>query len=430
MIHYEEVRMDRIEADIYLEKTRTRGFVLGLENMENVSRELGRPDLQYKIIHVAGTNGKGSTCTMTQNILTENGYKTGLYTSPQLYHINDRIKIDGEEISDEDYLEIFTKVHDICESKNIPITEFEMITAIALEYFAQKGCDFVVLEVGMGGRLDATNIIDKPLLTVITSIALDHTDYLGSTLEEIAYEKGGIIKESADIILYPQSPEVENVIRNIAREKGVSIIQPIFSKILNKEIAEDHQKFDYKNQTIEIGLMGDYQINNGAMVYEILSYLDRKGFDIQWTKVLKGFKEARIIGRMQKIQEQPTILLDGAHNEQGITELKNSLVKIYPNRKFVFIIGFLRDKEYEKEVEILSSVAKAFVTVEPDYPERKLDSDELKLLVEKYSPKVFDKKEIKKALDFVNEKYKDDIIVICGSFYHVKDVLDYYNEEE
>lgn len=422
--------MDRKEADRYLEICSQRGFVLGLDNMEKVLAALNRPDHQYKIIHVAGTNGKGSTCTMTQRILTENGYKTGLYTSPQLYHINDRIKIDNEEISDDDYLAVFKDIVDICEKEEIPITEFEMITAVALEYFARENCDFVVLEVGMGGRLDATNIVDRPLLTVITSIALDHTDYLGDTLSEIAHEKGGILKETAPVILYPQEKEVEEVIKKIAHEKGVKVISPDFSQIEEIEIKEFSQSFHYKGMKIETGLMGNYQIKNAAMVYEIIHYLKNMGYSIENKKVLKGFRETQMIARLQKLQENPVILLDGAHNEQGIQELKNALSSIYPGKSFVFIIGVLKDKEYEKEVQILSAVAKAFIAIEPDYPERKLDSSDLKELLDKYSDQVIDVKTVSRAIDYVNKEYKEEIIVICGSFYHVKDVLNYYKQED
>ncbi len=419
--------MDRNEADRYLEMCSRRGFVLGLDNMEQVLEALNRPDHQYNIIHVAGTNGKGSTCTMTQNILTENGYKTGLYTSPQLYKINDRIHIDHEEISDEDYLEVFNDIVEICERERIPITEFELITAIAFEYFARKKCDFVVLEVGMGGRLDATNIIDQPLLTVITSIALDHTDYLGDTLEEIAHEKGGIIKNTAAVILYPQEKEVEDVIYRIAEKKDVVVISPDFQAIQNIEIQESFQSFDYKGKRIELGLMGSYQVKNSAMVLEIISYLENLGYSMNWKKVLQGLKKTKMIARLQKVQDNPVILLDGAHNEQGISELKKALMAIYPNQKFVFIFGVLKDKEYIKEVEALSTIAKAFIAVEPDYPERKLESSALKELLDKYSDEVTDLEKISAAIDYANKEYKEEIIIICGSFYQVKDVLNYYS---
>ncbi len=419
--------MDRNEADRYLEMCSRRGFVLGLDNMEQVLEALNRPDHQYNIIHVAGTNGKGSTCTMTQNILTENGYKTGLYTSPQLYKINDRIHIDHEEISDEYYLEVFNDIVEICERERIPITEFELITAIAFEYFARKKCDFVVLEVGMGGRLDATNIIDQPLLTVITSIALDHTDYLGDTLEEIAHEKGGIIKNTAAVILYPQEKEVEDVIYRIAEKKDVVVISPDFQAIQNIEIQESFQSFDYKGKRIELGLMGSYQVKNSAMVLEIISYLENLGYSMNWKKVLQGLKKTKMIARLQKVQDNPVILLDGAHNEQGISELKKALMAIYPNQKFVFIFGVLKDKEYIKEVEALSTIAKAFIAVEPDYPERKLESSALKELLDKYSDEVTDLEKISAAIDYANKEYKEEIIIICGSFYQVKDVLNYYS---
>ena len=419
--------MDRNEADRYLEMCSRRGFVLGLDNMEQVLEALNRPDHQYNIIHVAGTNGKGSTCTMTQNILTENGYKTGLYTSPQLYKINDRIHIDHEEISDEYYLEVFNDIVEICERERIPITEFELITAIAFEYFARKKCDFVVLEVGMGGRLDATNIIDQPLLTVITSIALDHTDYLGDTLEEIAHEKGGIIKNTAAVILYPQEKEVEDVIYRIAEKKDVVVISPDFQAIQNIEIQESFQSFEYKGKRIELGLMGSYQVKNSAMVLEIISYLENLGYSMNWKKVLQGLKKTKMIARLQKVQDNPVILLDGAHNEQGISELKKALMAIYPNQKFVFIFGVLKDKEYIKEVEALSTIAKAFIAVEPDYPERKLESSALKELLDKYSDEVTDLEKISAAIDYANKEYKEEIIIICGSFYQVKDVLNYYS---
>lgn len=419
--------MDRNEADRYLEQSRQRGFVLGLDNMEKVLMALDRPDHKYKIIHVAGTNGKGSTCTMTQRILTENGYKTGLYTSPELYHINDRIHIDKEEISDEDYLQVFSDIVEICEKESIPITEFELLTAVALEYFARKDCDFVVLEVGMGGRLDATNVVDQPILTVITSIALDHTDYLGDTLAKIAYEKGGIIKSSAPVILYPQDQEVEKVIREIAEEKGVSVISPDFEKIKGIEIKESSQFFAYKGRTIELSLMGEYQVKNSTLVFEIISFLEELGYSMDRKKVLQGFKNTRMVARLQKVQDNPVILLDGAHNEQGIGELKKALTLIYPDRKFVFIFGVLKDKEYKKEVEILSEIAKAFIAVEPDYPERKLESSALKVLLDQFCSEVADLETIPAAIEYANTEYKEDIIIICGSFYQVKDVLRYYN---
>lgn len=414
----------------FLEICKNRGYVLNLENVQNTLKQFNNPDEKLNIIHVAGTNGKGSTSTFIENILMEEGYKVGLYTSPSVITFYERIKINNIEIKEEDFEEIVLEVMDITEKSNIPITEFEVLTVVAIIYFAKNNCDYVILEVGMGGRLDATNGVGKTLLSIITNIGKDHTEYLGNTLEKIAYEKAGIIRENTPLILYNQDEKVINMIKEEADKLNSKINIVKFDSIIIKEMNIKHTVFDYENyKNLEISLLGEHQTKNAVMAINAIEELKKLGVLVSEESIYNGIKKAKIVGRFQVLNNDPLVIIDGAHNIQGVKALNKTLKEMFPMKKFVFITGFLKDKDYMSAIESLAPIAKAFIAVEPNST-RALNSQELKDFIGFLSDESYNAQKMDIALDFVLENYNEEIIVILGSFYQVKDAVEYFDNKK
>ncbi len=338
----------------------------GLDRIGELCEKIGHPEKKLKFVHVAGTNGKGSFCSMLESVLRAAGYKTGLYTSPYIKEFNERMRVMGENIPNETLARLTEKIRPIADLMKDKPTEFELITAIAFEYFYEAGCEVVVLEAGMGGRLDSTNIIENPLLSVITGIALDHTDYLGDTVEKIATEKAGIIKDSVPILYGGEDNSAREIIRKAANERSSSFFDVDYNNISKLSSTLDGSTFDYKNhKDIKINLLGLYQPKNASIVLETIDILRNEGLEISEDAVKSGLADARWHARFEILSKNPLIIFDGAHNPQGITSAVASINHYFKDEKIYVLTGVLRDKDYNFIACELSKIAKRAFTLTP-----------------------------------------------------------------
>lgn len=397
---------------------------LQLENIDKLTTLLGNPQDDLKFIHIAGTNGKGSVCSFLENILKEAGFVTGKYTSPNMLRVNERICVDGIEISDSDLARIMESVQEKAEimkeeTGDIP-TQFEIWTATAFCYFKEKNCDYVVLETGLGGERDATNIIKNPVISVITQIATDHTEYLGDSIFEIATAKAGIIKESiygGATITIPQDEEVLGVLKNKAEEKGNRFI--VAEDVNLHSFNKFYEEFDYKNlKNLKISLLGAHQTQNASIAVEASLYLG-----IEEKHIRVGLLNAKNAGRLEIIKEEPLTIFDGAHNKNGMKALSSFLKRCFPNEEICFIMGFMRDKDIDGALEELTKNGygegnKVFTVCVSDNP-RSATAEELAEIVSSHNFKATPCDSIKKACELASELNK--VIVICGSLYLYKD---------
>ena len=338
---------------------------------------LGNPENTLKFVHVAGTNGKGSTSAMLASILTAAGYRTGLYTSPHLVRFTERMSVDGAEITDEALVTLTDRVLAAAEACGESCTEFELMTALGLLYFAELGCDIVVLEVGLGGRLDSTNVIPAPETAVITNIGLEHTAILGDTLEKIAREKAGILKSGSRAVLYAQTEEVMRVVRNICREKAVPLTVTASETLETRASALDGQVFTYRSKgPYRLPLLGDYQRLNAAAALDTVDALRERGWAISDDAISRGLAAVRWPCRLELVRRNPDFLIDGAHNPQCADALAASLEKLCGDKKLVFLAGVLADKNWQSMFDCILPLAKAFVTLTPA-SDRALPADTL-----------------------------------------------------
>ncbi|MBE6031503.1 MAG: bifunctional folylpolyglutamate synthase/dihydrofolate synthase [Clostridiales bacterium] len=414
------------------------GSVLGLERTEELLKRLGNPEKNLKYIHIAGTNGKGSVSRFIYSALRANGYSVGIYTSPFLTVFNERIEVDGEYIPDEELdnltNKVLEKVNEMVAGGFDSPTEFEVITAIAFLYFAKKACDYVVLEVGLGGRGDSTNIIEKPLVSIITSISYDHMDRLGNSLEEIAGEKAGIIKAGVPVVsnVKVTSPETLGAAKAIARkayEKGC-ILHDV-SKIKYQVTKNDVTGITFTTmlgetsfEDVPITMLGDHQIDNAMTALTAIEIMRKNGdIRIERSRLYKGFEEARNIGRFEIVKEEkPFVVLDGAHNEAGAEALRKAMERYFPGRKILMVTGMLKDKDVNRILDSFLSITDTFIATEPE-SDRKLGASELADLIDSRGAEceaVADPEcAVKYALsECRNGKYKDcDVVLFAGSLY-------------
>ena len=348
----------------------------GLERIGELCERLGNPQNELRFVHVAGTNGKGSFCSMLDSVLRRAGYRVGLYTSPYIRFFNERMCVDGTPISDEELAEITAFVRPIADSMTDKPTEFELITAIAFEYFKRHNCDVVVLEAGMGGRLDSTNLIREPLLSVITGIALDHTAYLGDTIEKIAMEKAGIIKDGAPVLYGGEDAAAGEVIEGVAKEKKSPFILVNYTALNNVRSNLDGTTFDFEDHSnMRIGLLGLYQPKNASVVIKATELLRGRGLQIDDTALREGLASAKWQGRFEILTREPLMIFDGAHNPQGIAAAVSSIRHYFANRKVYVLTGVLRDKDYRVIARDIATVASRAFVMTPDNP-RALDAEE------------------------------------------------------
>ena len=348
----------------------------GLERIGELCERLGNPQKNLRFVHVAGTNGKGSFCAMLDSVLRRAGYRVGLYTSPYIRFFNERMCVDGQPITNEELAEITAFVRPIADSMTDKPTEFELITAIAFEYFKRQNCDVVVLEAGMGGRLDSTNLICDPLLSVITGIALDHTAYLGDTVEKIAAEKAGIIKDGAPILYGGEDKIAGAVIEGVAKEKKSPFILVNYTALNNVRSSLDGTTFDFEDHSnMRIGLLGLYQPKNASVVIKATELLRQRGLQIDDTALREGLANAKWQGRFEILTREPLMIFDGAHNPQGIAAAVSSIRHYFADRKVYVLTGVLRDKDYQVIARDIATVASRAFVMTPDNP-RALDAEE------------------------------------------------------
>ena len=365
------------EAIEYIHSVYWKGGHFGLDRVLTLLEKMGNPEKKLKYVHIAGTNGKGSTASMTASILQKAGYRTGLYTSPYIYRFHERIQINGQQISDEDLVEITEYVKPLADSMEQSPTEFELVCAIAFEYFVRKQCDIVVLEVGLGGDYDATNVIECPEVAVITNIGLDHTDVLGNTLEEIARTKAGIFKEGGDAVIYRGLPSVEQVFEDVCREKHISLKKADFDGLRLKAHSLDGQVFDCGDRKdLVLPLLGDHQLHNASVVLSVVDTLIAKGWNISEENIRDGLRDVSWPGRFDIVSREPLFIIDGGHNPQCIEALVKNIEDYLTGRKVVALTGVLEDKDYADMYRPVMPLVDSFVCITPPNP-RKLEAAEL-----------------------------------------------------
>ena len=358
----------------------------GLERIERLLELLGRPQDKLKIIHVAGTNGKGSITAMTASILKTAGYKTGMYISPFVLDFRERIQLNGEMITKQQLADTMTRLRPMIEQV-AGITEFEVITAAALDFFVQESCDVVVLEVGLGGRFDATNVVNNPLVSVIASIGLDHMDILGDTLEKIAFEKCGIIKPGGVTVCYPkQSVEALTVIMEQCAIKGNRLVLPNENSVEKITCGEDGSEIVYEGMCLTIPLLGQHQISNAITAAQTAKEAAKQGLSITDEEIFKGIADVRFPARLEVLCREPLVVLDGAHNPDGAQALERCL-SIFGDRPITAVMGVLKDKDSEAELALLAPHFQRIIAVTPQNP-RALSGEELALRASKYCKEV------------------------------------------
>lgn len=413
--------MNYEEAREYLDQVSKGGSVLGLDNMRELLKRLENPQDSLKFVHISGTNGKGSVLAYVSTVFKEAGYRTGRYISPTLFSYREKIQVNERFIGREDLARLTAKVKKAAEEmknsgKGSP-TIFEIETALAFLYFVEQKCDIVILETGLGGALDATNVITTSVMEVITSISMDHMEFLGDTLGKIALQKAGIIKPHTAVVSAMQETEAAEVILDVCRKKECicNMVDP--KQIEHISYGCDGQSFSYKNwNNIKISLMGSYQIKNAALALEAIEALRELGYQLNDNAVYQGMKKAVWKGRFTIISKEPFIIMDGAHNQAAAEELVRSLKLYYPGKKFYYIFGMFRDKDYHQVIRLTAPLAEYIITVETPENPRALSAEELKKAVAEVNPSVEAAGSLRMAVNQVMEQIdKDAVIVIFGS---------------
>ncbi len=415
--------MNATEAVEYIHSITWMGSKPGLERTQQLLEAMGNPQDSLKFIHIAGTNGKGSTAAMCASILRKAGYRVGLFTSPCLYKFNERIQINGQHISDEDLAEVTSYVKPLAAAQADHPTEFELVSCIGFEYFKRKGCDIVVLEVGMGGALDSTNVIQVPEVAVLTNIGLDHTDFLGSTLAEIATTKAGIIKAGGDAVLYPGAPEVEQVVKTICAERNVNLKTADFTSLKRTAHSLEGQTFDCgSRKDLQLPLLGDHQLHNAAVVLAIMDTLIEKGWNITEQHIREGLLSVSWPGRFDIVRRDPLFIIDGGHNPQCIEALTLNIRDYLKDRRIIALTGVLADKDYgQMYLPVLPYIAE-FVCITPPSP-RKLEAKDLAAHLEKAGARATACQSIPDGVRTAIEKAGKDGVVLCfGSLYSIADI--------
>ena len=396
----------------------------GLGRITELLRRLGDPHKDLKFVHITGTNGKGSVAAMVTATLNAAGLNVGRFTSPHLRYYNERINVAGQDVSDEDICRLAELIKPAAEAMEEKPSEFEVWTAMAMCYFKQRNCDIVVLEVGLGGRLDSTNVIPAPEVAVITNLGLEHTEYLGDTIEKIAFEKAGIIKPGCDVVLYGQGEEATGVVRAKCEECGCKL------HITDESVQKLHesgltgQTLSYRHrENLRLRLIGTYQYRNAAVALDAIDVLKARGFNIPEEAVYEGFAKVVWPGRFEVLREEPLVIVDGAHNPNGVEELAKCLNTYLPGKKVTFMMGVMADKDYVSMLDEILPMAKNFVAVRPE-SDRALASADLKHEIEtRLRIPAIDGGSVKDGVKAaLAQADKDDVIVIFGSLYQVGEV--------
>lgn len=414
--------MNYEESRKYIQDASSRGSVLGLDNIVNLMNKLGNVQDSLKVVHIAGTNGKGSTSAYITQILIEAGYTVGRYTSPAVFDYMEMFTINNINISEDEYavnMTIIKKAIDEMEAEHMTLpTPFEIETALAYLYFYRNKCDIAIIETGMGGRLDATNIVKSPLVSVLTSISKDHSRFLGETLEEIAFNKAGIIKNNCPVVSAIQCDEVTKVIKEESIKNNSKLI--VCNELQNVRFNNDKTYGRYvgiSNEfNVETSMLGTFQIHNIPTAIETILALKSEGFFIYKENIENGIKNASISGRCERINDTPAIYIDGGHNPGAAFYLKNTLEMYFTNKKLVYIIGVLADKDYDTVLSVTGGFANHIITVTPPDNARSLDGRELLKTVLKYNTSAEYADDLEKAVNRGIECAGDDgVLFVFGS---------------
>lgn len=401
----------------------------GLERIGELCERLGNPQRSLRFIHIAGTNGKGSTAAMLESVLRAAGYKTGLFTSPYISCFEERMRVCGENIATDELAEITSYVRPHADAMADKPTEFELISAIAFEFFKRKGCDIVVLEAGMGGRLDSTNIIDEALISVITGIALDHVAFLGDTVEKIASEKAGIIKRGCPVLFGGEDERAEKVILSKSEEMDAPFFKVDRSSLKITEQTLRGTLFDFAAYSdLRISLLGSYQPKNAATVLCAIEILRERGLAVSAEAVYRGLSEARWQARFELISKDPLVIFDGAHNAEGIAAAVESIRLYFGDKKVYALTGVLSDKEYDVIARDIAKVTSRAFTLTPDNP-RALDASKYADVLREQGVDATPYSSINGALSAaIAQAKRDGVPLVClGSLYLYSSIIDVFN---
>ena len=361
--------MNYDQALAYIHAVHWQGHKPGLDRIRTLLEALGNPHQKLQFVHIAGTNGKGSTAAMMDSCLRAAGYKVGMFTSPFINRFNERIQVNGIPIPDQDLVQLVEQVQPAAQAMEDVPTEFELITALGMLYFVQRHCDIVVLEVGLGGALDSTNIIPPPACAIITALGMDHVKELGPTLADIAAAKAGIIKPGSPVVSYGGEPEADKVIADTARAQGAPLTVVDFSRLQLRSASLDGLVFDFDGlEGLTLPFLASYQARNAAVAITALRALRGRGWNISDQAIRQGLAQVRWPGRFELLRRDPPFLLDGSHNAHGMRATVASLRERFPGEKFVFLISIMADKDWDKMLQLLLPLAKCFVTVTAPSP--------------------------------------------------------------
>ncbi len=361
--------MNYDQALAYIHAVHWQGHKPGLDRIRTLLEALGNPHQKLQFVHIAGTNGKGSTAAMMDSCLRAAGYKVGMFTSPFINRFNERIQVNGIPIPDQDLVQLVEQVQPAAQAMEDVPTEFELITALGMLYFVQQNCDIVVLEVGLGGALDSTNIIPPPACAIITALGMDHVKELGPTLADIAAAKAGIIKPGSPVVSYGGEPEADKVIADTARAQGAPLTVVDFSRLQLRSASLDGLVFDFDGlEGLTLPFLASYQARNAAVAITALRALRGRGWNISDQAIRQGLAQVRWPGRFELLRRDPPFLLDGSHNAHGMRATVASLRERFPGEKFVFLISIMADKDWDKMLQLLLPLAKCFVTVTAPSP--------------------------------------------------------------
>ena len=407
----------------YIHAVCWKGSMPGLERIEALLDKMGHPERACKFVHVAGTNGKGSTCAMLASIFQAAGYKTGLYTSPYIIRFNERIQVNGRQIPDEAICELTEYIKPMADSIFEQPTEFEMVTALGFEYFKREKCDIVICEVGMGGEFDATNVILPPEAAVLCNIGLDHTEVLGDTLEKIAATKAGIIKPGCDAVIYREQPSVEAVFEARCQKVGAKLHKADFDSIRLESHGLSGQVFSCgRFQHLKLPLLGAHQLHNAAVVLAAVDALKSRGWDLTDEAVRTGLETVQWPGRFQIAREKPLFIIDGGHNPQCIEALVQNIDDYLKGRPLTILTGVLGDKDFHCMYSNVAPYAKEFITVTPGNP-RALEAEKLAEYLRQFGKPVTACDSVEDGVRLAVEHAGEDGVVLCyGSLYMIGDI--------
>lgn len=411
----------------YVNTNRGNGQKKSLDRLFLLLERLGNPHKDRSFIHITGTNGKGSTASLFNSVLLEAGLNVGIFTSPHLESVNERIRLNNKMIADEEFIRIVEKMEPVIleleEKLNEKFYAFELITTAAFMYFNEKQPDVVILEAGIGGRLDSTNIINTPDVAVLTSIGMDHLATLGETREAIMNEKVQILKENGHLVVGPVEDSLKEVASNWAEKVGGKLTFLDTNDIEILSMTENMQIFNYKSWSdVKLTFLGIHQIENASLVLEALGILAEKGYPLTKDIIYRGLEKATWPGRFEKILDEPLFYIDGAHNMAGVNRLVETLEELFPGERFVFIVGMMKDKDYKEMLEKVSHLAKEFLIISPD-PYRGFDVSDVvnDLEVAGYKARGFEKMD--DILSYIKSDLpKEEIVIQFGSLYLVGDV--------